>query len=92
MSDRALRVLVVTPERTLFDGGASAVVAPAYDGLVGILPRHAPFLCLLGAGPLVVRAAAGDQRFTVAGGFIQVVDDVVRVVAEKAESAAPAAA
>ena len=92
MSDRALRVLVVTPERTLFDGGASAVVAPAYDGLVGILPRHAPLLSLLGTGRLVVRAAEGEQRFTVAGGLIQLVDDVVRVVAEKAESAAPAAA
>lgn len=92
MSDRALRVLVVTPERTLYDGSASAVVAPAYDGLVGILPRHAPFLCLLGNGPLVVRAPEGEKRFTVAGGFIQVVDDAVRVVAETAETAEMAAA
>ena len=92
MSERALRVLVVTPERTLYDGGASAVVAPAYDGLVGILPRHAPFLSLLGAGRLVVRAVEGEQRFTVAGGFVQVVGDAVRVVAEQAEAAAPAAA
>lgn len=92
MSGRTLRVLVVTPERTLFDGGASAVVAPAYDGLVGILPRHAPFLSLLGTGPLVVRAAEGARRFTIAGGFIQVVGDVVRVVAEQAEAAAPAEA
>ena len=92
MSDRALRVLVVTPERTLYDGGASAVVAPAYDGLVGILPRHAPFLSLLGSGPLVVRAPEGEQRFTVAGGFIQVVDDAVRVVAETAAAAAHSAA
>jgi F-type H+-transporting ATPase subunit epsilon len=92
VSQRTLRVVVVTPEHTLFDGGASAVVAPAYDGLVGILPRHAPFLSLLGTGPLVVRAAEGAQRFTVAGGFIQVVADVVRVVAEQAERAAAAAA
>jgi F-type H+-transporting ATPase subunit epsilon len=92
VSGRALRVLVVTPERTLFDGGASAVVAPAYDGLVGILPRHAPFLCLLGTGRLVVRAPEGARRFTVSGGFLQVVDDVVRVVAEQADVAAPAAA
>lgn len=92
MTGRALRVVVVTPEHTLFDGGATAVVAPAYDGLVGILPRHAPFLSLLGKGPLVVRAAEGERRFTVAGGFIQVVGDVVRVVAEQAEGADPAAA
>jgi len=83
-----MRVLVVTPERTLYDGGATAVVAPAYDGLVGILPRHAPFLSLLGSGPLVVRTPEGDRRFAVSGGFVQVVDDVVRLVAEKAEPAA----
>lgn len=83
----AMRVLVVTPERTLYDGGATAVVAPAYDGLVGILPRHAPFLSLLGTGPLVVRSPQGDQRFAVSGGFVQVVGNVVRLVAEKAEPA-----
>jgi F-type H+-transporting ATPase subunit epsilon len=85
-----MRVIVVTPERTLYDGGATAVVAPAYDGLVGILPRHAPFLSLLGTGGLVVRSPEGDQRFTVSGGFVQVVDNVVRLVAEKAEPAAAA--
>ncbi len=84
----AMRVVVVTPERTLYDGAASAVVAPAYDGLVGILPRHAPFLALLGTGPLTVRSAEGDARFAVTGGFVQVVDNVVRLVAEKAEPAA----
>ena len=85
-----MRVLVVTPEQTLYDGRASAVVAPAYDGLVGILPRHAPFLCLLGTGPLVVRSAEGDRHFTVSGGFVQVVNDLVRLVAEKAEPATSA--
>ena len=96
MSDQAqaaghtgpIHVLVVTPERTLYDGGATAVVAPAYDGLVGILPRHAPFLSLLGTGPLVLRSPEGDQRFSISGGFVQVVDNVVRLVAEKAEPAA----
>ncbi len=83
-----MRVLVVTPERTLYDGAASAVVAPAYDGLVGILPRHAPFLALLGKGPLVVRTPDGERRFSVAGGFVQVVANVVRLVAEHAEPAA----
>ena len=81
----AMRVVVVTPERALYEGEATSVVVPAYDGLVGILPRHAPFLALLGTGELVVRADDGEHRFRVAGGFVQVVDNVVRVVAEKAE-------
>ena len=79
-----MRVSVVSPERILFEGEASRVVVPAYDGLIGILPRHAPLLALLGRGPLRVRAAEGERHFRVAGGFIQVRSDVVRVVAEEA--------
>jgi F-type H+-transporting ATPase subunit epsilon len=63
-------------------------VAPAYDGLVGILPRHAPFLSLLGTGRLAVRTPDGELGFAVSGGFVQVVENTVRVVAEKAEPAA----
>ncbi len=81
-----MRVSVVSPERQLYDGEADAVVAPAYDGEVGILPRHAPFVTLLGKGDLVVRGGAESRRFRVAGGFLQVVADRVRVVAEQAET------
>lgn len=84
----AMHVFVVTPERALYDGEAASVIAPAYDGLVGVLPRHAPFLSLLGTGDLVLRTPEGEVRFHVAGGFVQVVENVVRVVAEKAEPAA----
>ncbi|PYP67162.1 MAG: hypothetical protein DMD36_15875 [Gemmatimonadetes bacterium] len=38
-----MHVTVISPERTVFDGRADAVNAPAYDGQVGILPHHAPF-------------------------------------------------
>jgi F-type H+-transporting ATPase subunit epsilon len=49
---------------------------------VGILPNHAPFMTLLGEGTLTVRGAEGVRRFAVRGGFLQVVDNRVRVVAE----------
>jgi len=79
-----VNVSLVSPEQALFDGDATALVAPAFDGEVGILPRHAPFLTLLGAGDLVIRTGGGARRFHVEGGFLQVVGDRVRVVAEKA--------
>jgi F-type H+-transporting ATPase subunit epsilon len=82
---RTLRVLVVAPERQLFEGEATAVVAPAYDGRVGFLPRHAPFLTLLGRGDLVIREDGGDRTFRVAGGFAQVTGGQVRIVVEQAE-------
>jgi len=81
-----MRVTVISPERSLFDGDADAVVAPAFDGLVGILPRHAPFMTLLGEGVLNVRGGGQGQstKFRVAGGFLQVVGNAVRVVAGSA--------
>jgi F-type H+-transporting ATPase subunit epsilon len=80
-----MRVTVISPDRSLFDGEASGVVAPAFDGLVGILPGHAPFLTLLGTGTLTITSSGAANRFGVDGGILQVVDDVVRVVAERAE-------
>ncbi len=81
-----MRVTVISPEESVFDGEATAVVAPAHDGEVGILPRHAPFMTLLGEGKLTVRQEGDtDKVFRVRGGILQVMDDVVNVVAEHAE-------
>jgi len=83
-----MRVTVISPEESVFDGDATAVVAPAHDGEVGILPRHAPFMTLLGDGKLTVRQERGSDRvFHVRGGILQVMDDVVNVVAEHAAGA-----
>ena len=80
-----MRVTLISPDRALFDGDASSVVAPAFDGLVGVLPRHAPFLTVLGEGVLTVTQTGSTSRFAIRGGFLQVAGDVVRVVAEQAE-------
>ena len=77
-----MQVTVISPEAAMFDGEADAVVAPAFDGEVGILPNHAPFMTLLGEGTLTVRQAGSVSHFLVRGGFLQVVDNRVRVVAE----------
>ena len=78
-----VRVSVISPERTLFEGEAESVVAPAFDGEVGILTGHAPMMTLLGRGVLRL-GGPGGARFQIEGGFLQVVDDQVRVVTEKA--------
>ena len=78
-----MQVTVVSPERTVFDGEADSLVVPAFDGLVGILPGHAPFLTLLGAGRLRVRRGGEVSEFGVAGGFLQVTRNAVRVVADR---------
>ena len=80
-----MRVTVISPDGSIFDGEAESLQVPAYDGQVGILPHHAPFMTLLGEGTLQVRVAGGERAFTVHGGFLQVVGNVVRVVAEHAK-------
>ena len=79
-----LKVSVISPERVLFEGEAASVVAPAFDGEVGILTDHAPMMTLLGKGSLRVGGGGSDRRFDIEGGFLQVVDNNVRVVTENA--------
>ncbi|HEX6924740.1 MAG TPA: ATP synthase F1 subunit epsilon [Longimicrobiaceae bacterium] len=86
-SGDALRVVVISPERTLFDGVADSVVAPAWDGELGVLRGHAPLMALLGSGDLRVRQGNDIEHFHVEGGFLQVVNNVVTVLSERAESA-----
>jgi F-type H+-transporting ATPase subunit epsilon len=82
-----LTVSVISPERIMFEGAAKSVVAPAFDGEVGIMPMHAPMMTLLGKGTLRVETAeGGSQRFTVDGGFLQVAENHVRVVTENAKA------
>ena len=79
-----LTVSVISPERVLFEGQASGVVAPGHDGELGILTGHAPLMTVLGKGVLRLDGAGADARFQVDGGFLQVVDNVVRIVTESA--------
>jgi F-type H+-transporting ATPase subunit epsilon len=81
-----MKVSVISPESVLFEGEASSVVAPAFDGEVGILENHAPMMTLLGTGSLRLDGAGG-KTFNIEGGFLQVVDNNVRVVTEKATAA-----
>jgi F-type H+-transporting ATPase subunit epsilon len=78
-----LTVSVISPEAVLFEGTTESVTAPAFDGEVGILTGHAPMMTLLGRGELRL-GTGGGHRFRVEGGFLQVVDDKVRVVTEHA--------
>ena len=84
MADK-LTVSVISPERTVFEGTADLVVAPAWDGEIGILRGHAPLLVLLGEGQLRVKTGGSEQSFHIAGGFMQVAEDMVTVLSERAD-------
>jgi F-type H+-transporting ATPase subunit epsilon len=87
VAEGVLQVRVVSPEKIVFEGEAAALVVPAWDGMVGILPGHAPFLALVGVGPLTVeQRGGGSETFHVAGGALKVLANKVTVLTEYAGS------
>jgi F-type H+-transporting ATPase subunit epsilon len=86
----ALRLKVVTPDRTYYEGDAEAVVVPAWDGEMGILTGHAPLIARLGHGPLRVTPAGGGAPVVLAvfSGFLKVQEDDVVVLAQGAAEGA----
>ena len=85
-----LEVFLVTPEREVWSGQATIVVARGTEGEVGIQQGHAPMLIELAIGPLFIRRPDGeDIAAAVDGGFLHVVsegmDSRVDVLAEHAE-------
>jgi F-type H+-transporting ATPase subunit epsilon len=79
-----LQCIVVTPEATELDTPANFVALPLYDGEVGIAPGRAPLIGRLGYGELRVRYKNELIRYYVDGGFVQVADNVVSVLTNRA--------
>ena len=82
-----LELEVATPERELVREQVSDVQVPGKNGYVGILPGHAPLLGLLGIGTLTYTVDGRKRHLSVHGGFLEVLDDHVRVLADNAERA-----
>jgi F-type H+-transporting ATPase subunit epsilon len=82
-----LQLEVVTPERLLVREDVESVQAPGEAGYLGILPGHAAFVGLLGAGVLDYVAGGRRRYLAVSGGFIEVLPGHVRVLADVAERA-----
>jgi F-type H+-transporting ATPase subunit epsilon len=85
-----LAVRLVSPEAEVFRGEATSVVAPAWDGMVGILPGHAAFITLLGRGTLSIdRPGGGSEEYYVAGGVLKVEGNDLTALVEYAGEGPP---
>lgn len=82
-----LRLEIVTQERVVYSQDVDMVVAPGGEGMLGILPHHAPLLAALKEGELKIKRGAQEEYFAVSGGLIEVRPDQVIVLAEAAEHA-----
>jgi F-type H+-transporting ATPase subunit epsilon len=81
-----LHLEIATPERLLVKEDVTEVYIPAANGMIGILPEHAPLLSELGVGELTFVQHAGRHTVFVAGGWVQVLNNEVRVLADRAEN------
>lgn len=81
-----LKVRLVTPDRILVDQAVEAVEVPAKNGYLEVLRGHAPLLAEVGAGEVRLHGGeGGDQRYSVARGFVEVLPDRVTILAEYAQ-------
>ncbi len=82
---KQLRLVLVTPEKTLLDEPVSALRFPLYDGQIGILPGRAPLVGRLGAGELIIeRESDDDLYYFLEGGFVQIKGEVVTLLTNRA--------
>jgi F-type H+-transporting ATPase subunit epsilon len=84
-----IKLDIVTIERQVFSEDVDMVVAPGTEGMLGILPHHAPLMTGLKPGELVIkRRGMPDQLIAIGGGFMEVRPDKITILADSAEHAA----
>jgi F-type H+-transporting ATPase subunit epsilon len=80
-----LQLDIITPERNVFSDTVDSVQVPGLGGELGILPGHTPLISQLRTGVLAYAQGGTTQRLLVSGGFVEVSDDRVAVLADVAE-------
>jgi F-type H+-transporting ATPase subunit epsilon len=79
-----IRLIVITPERQVLSEKTAAVVFAAHDGELGVLHNRAPLMCELGIGQLRYDVDGQTRRLFIDGGFAQVYEDTVTILAQQA--------
>ena len=83
-----MRLRIVTPTRILVDAEVSQVTAPGTAGEMGILPQHVTFLGQMDTGVVSFDEGGKRNKVIVRGGYVEVINDVVTILADDAEFAA----
>ncbi len=80
-----LHIEITTPEKLVVDRQVDYAEIPGKGGYMGILPGHAALLSELGEGTLTLTNGSKTESFTIAGGYVEVRDNHVRVLADRVE-------
>ena len=76
---------IITAERRVYSDDVDLMVAPGMEGQLGILPHHAPLMSSLQPGELIIRKDGEETYLAVSGGFLEMLDNQVTVLADAAE-------
>lgn len=82
-----MQIAVVTGEREIYRGEAEELIAPGSEGELGILPHHAALLTALKPGEMRIKLRGEEDDLFISGGFLEVYNNTVTVLADAAEHA-----
>ena len=86
MAESTQRLEIVTPEKKVFTGDVNFVVVPGELGELGIMPNHAPLMSSLKIGLVRAQQEGKTFKFAVSGGFVEIRNNKVTILADTAES------
>lgn len=85
---KTFQVDVVSPEATVWSGRATIMIARTPEGELGIMADHEPLMATCATGPIEIEAESGERTtIGVHGGFLQVLDNQVTLITDRAEVA-----
>ena len=87
MKKGKIKLKIVTPEKTVFEGGAGQVTLPVLDGEVTILPNHRSYIAALQSGEIILKDNGEENILAVSGGFVEFNKNKLVVLADAAERA-----
>ncbi len=85
MADKNIAVEIITPERVVFSEMVDFVVIPGFEGYLGVLPMHAPLVGAVTIGVIKTIKDGKETKLATSGGFLEVNNDKVVILAETAE-------
>ena len=78
-----MKLVVVSPEKTIYSGIATSVIVPGEKGTFEILDNHAPIISSLQIGKVVVKNGGKEETFDVKSGFVEVAENTVSICVEQ---------
>ena len=79
-----LTLEIITPEKVVYKDDVDEVVAPTINGEIAILPSHVDLLTQVSPGELIVKKGSSQQYLAITGGFLEVSDNKISILADYA--------